>query len=86
MSNSERDVEGTRQAPVKTRRVSAGQVFTFVLAALAVVFAVLNLDEVKVNWIVGTWETPLIVVIGLMLALGTGLGYVLALRRRARRR
>ena len=86
MSNSERDVERTRQAPVKTRRVRAGQVFTFVLVGLAVLFAVLNLDEVKVNWIVGTWKTPLIVVIGVMLALGAGLGYILALRRRARRR
>jgi uncharacterized integral membrane protein len=82
MSNAER----TRQAPVKARRVRAGQVFTFVLAGLAVLFAVLNLDEVRVNWIVGTWKTPLIVVIGVMLALGCGLGYVLALRRRARPR
>jgi uncharacterized integral membrane protein len=82
MSNAERP----RQAPVKTRRIRAGQVFTLVLAGLAVLFAVLNLDEVKVNWIVGTWKTPLIVVIVVMLALGSGLGYFVAHRRgRARR-
>jgi len=35
----------------------------FLLGALAVLFAVLNLDEVEVNWILATGETPLILVI-----------------------
>lgn len=47
-----------------------------VLGALAVVFAVLNLDEVGVNWIVGTWNTPLIVVIVLSLAIGGTIGWL----------
>jgi uncharacterized integral membrane protein len=44
-------------------------------------FAVLNLDQVDVNWIVGTWQTPLIIVIAVAMLLGTALGYVLARRR-----
>jgi len=35
----------------------------FLLGALAVLFAVLNLDEVEVNWIITTGSTPLIIVI-----------------------
>jgi uncharacterized integral membrane protein len=54
------------------------------VGALATVFAVVNLDQVDVNWIVGTWSTPLIVVIVLSFALGGGAGYIAA-RRRARR-
>jgi uncharacterized integral membrane protein len=48
---------------------------------LAVLFAVLNLDEVEVNWIVGTFDTPLIVVIAVSILVGAGLGYVAARRR-----
>ena len=54
------------------------------VGALVTVFAVANLDEVDVNWIIGTWSTPLIVVIVLSAALGAGVGYFAA-RRRARR-
>ena len=53
------------------------------LGALGIVFAAANLDEVKVNWILGTWRTPLIVVIALSLVLGAGLGLLIA-RGRAR--
>lgn len=52
-----------------------------VLAALGGVFAVANLDEVKVNWILGTWRTPLIVVIALSMVVGGGLGYLVSRRR-----
>ena len=51
------------------------------LAAVGGVFAVANLDEVKVNWILGTWETPLIVVIALSMVVGAGLGYLVSRRR-----
>ncbi len=53
------------------------------VVALAVVFAVLNLDRVRVNWIVVTSSTPLIVVIGVSFALGALVG-VLLWRRRSR--
>ena len=48
------------------------------LAVLGIVFAVVNLDEVKVNWILGTWRTPLIVVIALSIVVGAGLGLLIA--------
>ena len=51
------------------------------LAALGGVFAVLNIDEVDVNWILGTWQTPLIVVIALSMLIGAGLGILVSRRR-----
>lgn len=58
-----------------------------VLGALLAVFAVLNTGKVKVDWILGTAQTPLIIVIVVNLALGFAAGYLLALRgARARRR
>ena len=52
------------------------------LAAIGGVFAALNLDEVDVNWILGTWGTPLIVVIALSMVIGAGLGILVSRRRR----
>lgn len=57
------------------------QVAAAVLAATGGVFAVANLDEVKVNWILGTWSTPLIVVIALSLVIGAALGFLVSRRR-----
>ena len=51
------------------------------LAAIGVVFAAANLDEVKVNWVIDTWRTPLIVVIALSMVVGGGLGYLASRRR-----
>ena len=56
-----------------------------ILGGLAVLFAVLNLDEVRVHWIVGTWSTPLIVVILLCLAIGWLLGWLTTRHQRATR-
>jgi uncharacterized integral membrane protein len=67
--------------PTKLSRQRVGQVVTFGLGVLATLFAALNLDQVDVNWIVATWETPLIVVIVVSLVLGAGLGYFFARRR-----
>ena len=58
------------------------QVAVLVLAGVGGVFAVLNLDEVEVNWILGTWSTPLIVVIALSMVVGAALA-LLATRRRS---
>ena len=57
------------------------QIAVLVLAALGVAFAVANLDEVKVNWVIDTWKTPLIVVIALSMVIGGGLGFLAARRR-----
>jgi len=56
-----------------------------VLGGLAVLFAVLNLDKVLVHWIIGTWYTPLIVVILLCFAIGWILGWLTTRRHRVRR-
>ena len=56
----------------------------YLLIAFAILFAVVNLEEVEVDWIIGTWETPLVVVILLCLALGAGVGWVAARRHSAR--
>ena len=57
------------------------QIGALVLAAGGVAFAVANLDEVDVNWLLGTWETPLIVVIAVSLLVGAGLGFLVSRRR-----
>ena len=54
------------------------------LGAVVTLFAVLNLDNVDVNWLFGTASTPLIVVILLCVALGMAIDR--ALVRRGRRR
>jgi lipopolysaccharide assembly protein A len=61
--------------------VERRQIGALVLAGVGVAFAVANLDEVKVNWILGTWETPLIVVIALSMIVGAALGFLVSRRR-----
>ena len=65
------------------RRIDKRQIGLIGLAAVGGVFAALNLDEVEVNWILGTWDTPLIVVIALSMLIGGGLGYLTTRRRRS---
>jgi uncharacterized integral membrane protein len=61
--------------------VEKRQVAVLVLAGVGGVFAALNLDEVEVNWILATWETPLIVVIALSMLLGAALAWLVMRRR-----
>jgi uncharacterized integral membrane protein len=61
--------------------VERRQVAALVLAAIGGGFAVANFDEVKVNWILDTWRTPLIVVIALSMLVGAGLGFLVSRRR-----
>jgi uncharacterized integral membrane protein len=61
--------------------VERRQIAVLALAAIGVVFAAANLDEVKVNWVIDTWRTPLIVVIALSMVVGGGLGYLASRRR-----
>ena len=58
------------------------QIAGVALAAAAITFAAVNLDEVKVDWVVGTSTTPLIVVIALSIVIGAGLGLLIARARR----
>jgi uncharacterized integral membrane protein len=57
------------------------QIAALGLAGLGIAFAALNLDEVDVNWILGTWETPLIIVIALSMLVGAALGFLVSRRR-----
>ena len=61
---------------METRQIAA-----LALAALGIAFAALNLDEVKVNWVLATWRTPLIVVIALSMVVGAALGFLVSRRR-----
>jgi uncharacterized integral membrane protein len=56
-----------------------------VLAVLMTLFAVFNLKDVKVNWIFGTTETPLIIVIVVSLLVGILLTHFAELRYRRKR-
>ena len=61
--------------------------YGLVIGAIAAVFAVLNLDKVEVNWIFGTAETPLIIVIAASFLLGAAAGWIASAgRRRAKRK
>jgi uncharacterized integral membrane protein len=74
-------VAATDRAPARRRREQARTVAAFGLGGLGALFAVLNIDEVDVNWILGTWSTPLIIVIALSILVGAALGYLVGRRR-----
>ena len=63
---------GTQRAGGKPaeRRQRARLISATVLGAVVTAFALLNLDDVKVHWLVATGQTPLIVVIALAFLLG----------------
>jgi uncharacterized integral membrane protein len=61
--------------------VERRQIAALVLAGLGEAFAAVNLDEVKVNWVLYTWRTPLIVVIALSMLVGAALGFLVSRRR-----
>ena len=73
-----------KRTPGNTARVVAG----LILGGIVTAFAVLNLHQVKVDWILGTWSTPLIIVIAVAFLLGVATGTALHLegRRRARKK
>jgi uncharacterized integral membrane protein len=72
--------------PVKRSRREVVRTTGFVvLAVLITLFAVLNTDKVKVHWIFGTSEWPLIIVIVISLLVGIVLTYLVD-RRTSKRR
>lgn len=75
--------------PARRRRSSAEiarLVMAVALTAFVAVFAVLNTSSVSIDWVFGTVETPLILLIlvcvGVGLAAGIGLDRIAARRRR----
>jgi uncharacterized integral membrane protein len=67
--------------PARGRREQARTIAALGLGGLGAAFAVLNVDEVDVNWILGTWSTPLIIVIAVSLLIGAALGFLVGRRR-----
>lgn len=71
--------------PKRSRREMARTGGAVLLAVLITLFAVLNVDQVKVNWIFGSGHAPLIVVIVLSVLVGVVLTHF-AERRSTKRR
>ena len=69
----------------RTRREQTRTAALIVLSILITLFAVLNFEEVKVNWIIGSGHAPLIIVIAISLLVGIVLTHFAA-RRSSRRR
>jgi uncharacterized integral membrane protein len=87
MSTSEEKRPGADQPPSERRSATerARLIGMLVLAVLITLFAVLNGNEVKVDWIIGSGHAPLIVVIVISVLIGILLTY-LAERRKQRKR
>jgi uncharacterized integral membrane protein len=77
-----RDEQAERRSRSEKARTGA----LLLLAVLATLFAVLNVDEVKVHWIVGSGRAPLIIVIVISLLAGIVLTYFAERLGRRRRR
>jgi uncharacterized integral membrane protein len=59
--------------------------YGLIVGALTAAFAIVNLDQVQVNWVLGTGQTPLILVIAVSFVLGALAGWIAgASRRKAR--
>ena len=74
---------GRDTSPQRSRKEHARLVAVAAVSAVLALFAVLNLDQVEVNWIVGKFDTPLIVVVAVSVLIGAALGYLAARRRSA---
>jgi len=73
------------RTPAK-RRDRGRLVAAAVIGAVMAVFALVNLDNVKVHWLIATGQTPLIVVIALAFALGMIADRLVVIRARRKRR
>lgn len=69
----------------RSRREQSRTAALLLLSVLITLFAVLNVDEVKVHWIFGSGHAPLIIVIVISLLVGVVLTYF-AGRRTGKRR
>jgi uncharacterized integral membrane protein len=76
---------GKTARPKRSRRETARAGGIAVLSVLMTLFAVLNLKQVKVDWIFGSGKAPLIIVIVVSLLVGIVLTHFVE-RRTSRRR
>lgn len=77
--------KGPAKSSSRSRRETSRTIAIVVLAILITLFAVLNVDQVKVNWIFGSGKAPLIIVIVISLLVGIVLTYFVD-RRSGKRR
>ncbi|HEX3512147.1 MAG TPA: hypothetical protein VHT27_13730 [Solirubrobacteraceae bacterium] len=82
---TEKAEHGTERARERSPRELARTGAMLALAVLATLFAVLNLNEVKVDWIIGSGRAPLIVVIVISVLAGIVLTYLAERIHRKRR-
>jgi uncharacterized integral membrane protein len=84
--DSDPDVPAAQEKaqPPARRRDQARLTAGLILGGLGLVFALVNLGDVKVDWIVGSAHSPLILVIVVSVVIGVGIDRVVV--RRARKR
>ena len=70
--------------PPGRRRARARLIAGLILGALGLAFALVNLRDVKVDWIVGSAHSPLILVIVVSVLIGVGVDRVAVSRARKR--
>jgi uncharacterized integral membrane protein len=80
-SGQETGSDTQRRSPKETART----IWLVALAILITLFAVFNLDEVKVHWVFGSGRAPLIIVIVISLLVGIVMTYIAERRTRRRR-
>lgn len=66
----------------KSRSLAPKQMASGGLVVVAAVFALLNLQDVPMHWIVGTTHTPLIVLVAACVLIGVAVGFVIGRRQR----
>ena len=64
----------TPEGPQKRRDLTSKTVAAFAVAILLIAFGLSNRDDVPIDWLVGTTDTPLIVVIVVSAVLGALIG------------
>jgi uncharacterized integral membrane protein len=74
----------TKRTPAQ-RRERARLIAMALLGGIGAAFALVNLGDVKVNWIVGSARSPLILVIVVCVALGAALDRFVVSRQRKRK-
>jgi uncharacterized integral membrane protein len=75
-----------RRRPSLLAKENRRLLYGLIIGAVTAAFAIANLDTVDVNWLFGTWETPLIVVIAVAFLLGAAAGWIAAAARRKKSR